>query len=206
MKTNNVCVDNKGTGREAALGEVDSFCDSLALSSSEKLRLRLLAEEALGMTATISGEFNAEFWLEGDKTQCRLCLSASMKMTSEKRQALLGASTSGRNNAYCGVMDRVREEMEIYWLSIEEAAEDSTGVDYGVETLIGFDGKTDYKTPKDWKLSEYRGSVARQTDSERIAAWDELEKSIVANLADEITVGIRNSKVELVITKSIASA
>lgn len=32
-------------------------------------------------------------------------------------------------------------------------------------------------------------------------AWDELEKSIVAKLADDVQVGIRSGKVELVIRK-----
>ena len=31
--------------------------------------------------------------------------------------------------------------------------------------------------------------------------WDELEKSIIANLADDVTVGINGDNVEMVITK-----
>ena len=86
---------------------------------------------------------------------------------------------------------------------MQENAEDSTGVDYGVETLTGFDYTTSQKTPKEWRLSEYKGDVARRNDSERIAAWDELEKSIVANLADDISVGIKGENVMIVITKDI---
>ena len=32
--------------------------------------------------------------------------------------------------------------------------------------------------------------------------WDELERSIVANLADDVTVGVRNQKVRLTVIKT----
>ena len=202
MVTGKVSVDNGNACRESVLGLADSFCESVGIGEKDKLRLILLAEEMLSMTATISGDFSAEFWLDGDSAGYRLHLSAKMKMTVQKREELLKTSTSGKNSAYTGMMDRIKEEMEIYWLSLEENAEDSTGVDYGVETLLGFSDR-DYSTPEDWKLSEFKGDMARRNDSERIAAWDELEKSIVANIADEVTVGIRNNQVELIIFKSL---
>ena len=96
-----------------------------------------------------------------------------------------------------------REKMEIYALMTQENAEDSTGVDYGVENLISFDDTSSQKTPKEWRLSEYKGDVARRNDSERIAAWDKLEKSIVANIADDITVEIKGETVMIVIAKEI---
>ena len=86
---------------------------------------------------------------------------------------------------------------------MQENAEDSTGVDYGVETLIGFDNSSSQKSPKEWRLSEYKGDVARRKDNERIAEWDELEKSIVANIADDLSVGIKGNTVILTITKKI---
>ena len=40
----------------------------------------------------------------------------------------------------------------------------------------------------------------RKTD-DTIEEWDELEKSIIANLADDVTVGINGNNVEMIITK-----
>ncbi len=37
-----------------------------------------------------------------------------------------------------------------------------------------------------------------------LLAWDELEKSIVANIADEVQVGVQKDSVELVIIKQFA--
>ncbi len=202
MKTEKIHVDNKGAGIEDALAMTEEFAKNCSLTEKQRIHLRLIAEELLGMVKTIGGEYDADMFLDGDERSCRITLAGKMKMSLQKREELLRSSSSGKNAAYRGVMDRVKEEMEIYWLRLEEGAEDSTGVDYGVDDLIGFDSRSEHKTPGDWKLSEYKGSVERQNDSERIAAWDELEKSIVANLADDISVGIRGERVEVVITKS----
>ena len=55
-----------------------------------------------------------------------------------------------------------------------------------------------------WSLADYRKKVenADAAESER----DELEKSIVAKLADEVKVGIRSGKAEVMIEKLIPNA
>lgn len=204
MVTNKVYVNNKGVGREESLKEIEHFSDNLQLSRKSRLHLRLLTEEMLGMAAQIGGAFDAEFWAENEDKTCRLSLEAEIeKMSLQKREELLRSSTSGKNAAYSGIMDRVREQMEIYALMMEEGVEDSIGIDYGVENLIGSAEGLSPKSPREWKLSEYKGSLSRQNDSERIAAWDELERSIVANIADDVSVGVKGETVMLVITKTL---
>ena len=156
------------------------------------------------MLETINGAYNAELWFESSENEYKIHLSAKIKMSLQKREELLKASSSGKNAAYSGVMDRVREEMEIYGLMLEENAEDSIGTDIGVERLIGSDNEGEPKTAKEWRLSEYKGSLSRQSDSQRIAAWDELERSIVANIANDVSAGIRNDNVEMVISMSVS--
>ena len=48
-----------------------------------------------------------------------------------------------------------------------------------------------------WTLSRYKDS---QKNSEE--PWDELEKSIIANLADDVIVSVKGNKVEIVIVKT----
>ena len=194
MITNKIYVNNKGVGRMDALKETERMCDYLKLSRKSRLHIRLLTEELLGMLSQIGGDFDAELWAEHEGKTFRICLDAEIgKMSLQKREELLKSSTSGKNAAYSGIMDRVREKMEIYALMMQENAENSTGVD----------DTSPQKTPKEWKLSEYKDDLAHRKDSERIAAWDELEKSIVSNLADDISVGIKGNTVVLTITKRI---
>ena len=48
-----------------------------------------------------------------------------------------------------------------------------------------------------WALSAYKAE-AKETPE----AWDELEKSLIANLADDVIVGIIGSKVDIVVIKT----
>ena len=196
MVTYKVYVGNDDKSRDKAMELVDSFAAGCDLSQKDKMHITLLTEELLGMTAAIGGTFSANFWIEGNEKSCRLCLSAQMNMSLQKREELLKASTSGKNDAYRGIMDKVREEMELYMLRLTESAEDSTGVDYGLYSPAGI--------ADDWTLSDYKGSLQRKKDEARIAEWDTFERSIVANIADDVSVGIRGDKVEVTITKSFA--
>ena len=49
-----------------------------------------------------------------------------------------------------------------------------------------------------WSLNQYKETVKTEVKKE----WDELEKSIVSKLADEVQIGIKNGQVEMIIIKS----
>ena len=190
MVSNKVYVNNKGIGRDQALSEVERMTDYLNLSYKSKMHIRLLTEEMLGMVSELGGDFNAEFWAEHEGGVCRLCLEADVvKMSTEKRDALIGVSTSGKNaaekGAAKGIRGKLKDLVKTYWLSgadRSEKADDSS---------------------MHWSLSDYKGDIERQKDSGKAEEWDELEKSIVAKIADDVSVGVKGDTVEFIITKSI---
>ena len=57
-----------------------------------------------------------------------------------------------------------------------------------------------------WSMQKYKEGVAGTKTGDKAAAeaWDELEKSVIANIADEVRVGVRKGSVELVIVKDFA--
>ena len=58
----------------------------------------------------------------------------------------------------------------------------------------------------EWSMKRYEtalSTMAGQNDAAR-EAWDELEKSVVKNVADDVKVSIRNGVVEMVILKKLA--
>lgn len=210
METNRITIDNKGKGMENVLEEVEKFAVYQGYTHKETLRLRLLAEEMLGMIKGIVGEFQAVFWAEnkadffGENTgrACALHVEAATVMDSQKREELLSVSSSGKNMAARGVMGRVRNIFELCMLHYNETS--SLQAEYGMN-LIPYDGSTDFMgsqlaMSQVWMLSNYKGMVYEHKE-ENQEAWDELEKSIVAKLADDVLVGIRDRKVELIIYK-----
>ena len=53
------------------------------------------------------------------------------------------------------------------------------------------------------KYSDALSSLVKQNDDAAKAAWDELEKSVVAHVADDVKISIKGNQVEMIIYKSI---
>ena len=241
MQTDKIKVNDKGEGREEALREVARFSEYMGLDRKSQLRLELLAEETLGMVSAITGEFEAEFWIEGQESSrnnlnsfhpqmpitkafadgrrgshfaavpekdnvCRIHLMANTLMDYNKKQELIEASSSKKNAASNGFMGKVLEIFENSAYSMNEIT--ALQVEYGGAPLMyGTMGMNDAVVLPSvsymWSLGKYRENVDndRENDEAAVEAWDELEKSIVANIADDVTVAVRGDSVELVIEK-----
>ena len=52
-----------------------------------------------------------------------------------------------------------------------------------------------------WSLNDYRQSLSEAIENVGGAkdAWDELEKSIIGNVADDIIVGVKGNRVDMTI-------
>ena len=72
------------------------------------------------------------------------------------------------------------------------------GIDY---TDINGDGMM--RAAEIWTLTRYMTSL--QETAPKGEEWDELERSVVAKLADEVQVGIMGDTVELTIEKNMAA-
>ena len=205
VTTEEVYVKNDGTGLDFAHSVVDSFVNAEKLSGRQAMHVRLLAEEMLGMVRAISGEFKALFWIEGDNKECRLRLNADTDMDPEKRRGLMSASSSGKNIAARGIMGKIREFIEVGMENYDDVSR--LQMRYGVSPvsygMLGVDNETMNQALLSWSLKQYREEMSDTKDEseENEEAWDELEKSIVANIADDVQVGIMQDKVELIVTK-----
>ena len=75
---------------------------------------------------------------------------------------------------------------------------------YGMEMMAGNTAQMA------WSLAGYRNSLEEQyidldktDDFEDREPWDELERSVLANLADDVRVIIRKDHVEIVVERSV---
>ena len=201
-----VKISGSGEGMNEALDFTEKTSAALGLTGRETLRLRLLAEEMLGMVRTIAGDISADFGLEHEGKDCRLTLSAKSELDYQKRRELLSASTTGENTARLGIMDKIRGIFEAGIYGMEEgfALQAKSGVGmFGYGMLDATDaGMADAIYA--WSMQKYKAEVGAERDDEP-DAWDELEKSIIANIADEVSVGVRKDGVELVVHKNFGN-
>ena len=193
MKSEVIVVSSKGSGMDAALALADRTAQELELSHRDALHMRLLVEEMMGMIRSIIGGLEGKFWIETDDGEYRLYLKTVTLMDTQQRAQLLSAASSGKNEAHRGLMGKLRAFFEP--LPIDEAPA------YLAETLLPGDETGDLS----WSLEAYRERLHRRRETSQGAReeWDELEKSVVSHIADNIVVGIRGYDVELVIHKKL---
>lgn len=195
-----ICYLGKKTGKKTVLDEVEKTAQYNGLNDTDSLRLRLLAEELTELTAGIVGKYQAQFWIEAERKKFKLNLQIEMETDAKKREQLIGISTDHRNAAAKGVMGRIRTFLEDCVCNYEE-----TGLYCAKNGIDMADLGNMYSASKinnqqlAWSLSGYAREISRENHPEE---WDELEKSIVANLADDIRVSILGKKIEIVVKKS----
>ena len=196
MKTDVIKVSSSGKEMETALAQVDKVVAYKALSPKGALHLRLLAEEMMGMMRSITGEPEGEFWIEDEDGVYGLHLRVKTSVDERKREKLLSASTSGVNEAERTLMGKLR--------AFFEPTDDLPPLYYpphvmGEENAVYSDAT--------WSMVAYREQLNLYLREQRAGsreAWDELEKSVVAHVADDVKVAIRGRTVEMTILKKIA--
>ena len=204
MKTDVIKISPTGEGMAEALRQTEKAAAYRDLTFKEGLRLRLLAEEMMGMLRTIVGEGKSNFWVESEGRSFSLHLTAGVRMNADMREELLKTATSGKNAAAKGFMNRIRD---IFTQITEPDGDDPSPTDYGFSyvDVTSFDdaslGVTTHGMTYGWSMKAYKSAVAERREEEA-DKWDELEKSITARLADEIQIFIRGNAVELVIEKA----
>ena len=169
------------------------------LSQKGTLHLRLLAEEMLSMMRSITGEVSGKFWIEAEEEEYKLHLLVNAALTKEKREELLNTSSSGKNEATRSFMGRIRD---FFFRGVDdEIAAYNPSVLGAGETSNGFRPVTDWE----WSLLRYQDTLStlKAEKPEAADAWDELEKSVVSNVADDVKVSIRGFETEMTITKKL---
>ncbi len=199
MKTDVITVSAKGKQMEKALDQVEKVAAYKGLSPKNTLHLRLLTEEMMGMMRSITGAPEGEFWIEDNDGEYALHLRVASRMNLEKRAQLLSASASGKNEATRGLMGRIREFFD--WGCDEEYDGFSTAM-----LPDAFEYSSSPALDWEWSMRRYESMLSARAgqDSAAREAWDELEKSVVARVADDVRVSIRGRDVEMVIVKKLA--
>ena len=178
MKSNVIIIDNQGNGFDKALEESRKVAAYEDLSHKESLQLQLCAEEMLSLARSITGEMQASFWIEAEGRAFDLHMTTKTVMDKEKRSLLLGAATSGKNEAAKSFLGSLRDAFE------HAMAAD---VDHSSDL------------PEEL-LNDLPNHVIECMDPE----WDKYEQSTLKRLADTIRIGIRGDDVDMTVSKRFA--
>ena len=190
MKSDVIKVSSREDRIDMVLDQAARMASAQDLSRKSALHLRLLSEEMMCMMRAIAGDVDGEFWIENKGPSFELHLRCDTFMDEHKRQALLSASSSGKNEADRGFVGKLR--------AFFEPAED-------LPLFYSFNPDGTYGDMV-WSMRSYQKMLRQNVDQNREGAeeaWDELEKSVVSHLADDIRVGIRGSEVEMTVFRNL---
>ena len=191
----------KGKGNDFSLVEkiVEKTAVYNDLAKKQGLQLRLLSEELVGMLPELLNRYSGEFWIENEGNNYEIHATVTSAVyNSEERNKVMSISSSGKNVATVGFMGKVRGIVDAMLLSMADADPMSVAP---VMDAYYLDCPNDMLFST-WSLERYRMELQQLNETEKKEEyWDELEKSIVANLADDVTVGINGRVVDVVIKK-----
>ncbi len=205
MKSNICKLNEDLTCLEVVLSEVEKVTAYNALEDKKALRLRLLAEELCGMLPGLIENFSGKFWAENDGETYELHVELKADdMSIDLRDELISVSKSGKNAAAKGIMGKIRAVAETMLLAASDPELSVPSGEYydycGYNMGCGYiDPTISYETGYvySWSLFNYKTAVEEKEDE-----YAELERSIVAKLADDIIVGVRGKNVEIIVKKS----
>ena len=204
MVSDKFTVNNDAQRMAAARYVTESFAEQAGLDGRNALRLELLVEETLGMVKTMLDSFYGQIWFTADGRDVEIHFEATADMDADKKEELLSVSSTGKNVAARGFMAKLGEmisgALRSAGRSIDAYGQETMkyGVVHTPELMAAY---PDMMTI--WTLQTYRVDLdqARTDGDFAEEAWDELEKSIVAKLADDVAVGVRGDRIDLVIRK-----
>ena len=194
MKSN-ICRIEKGTlALEAILKESEKVAVYNELTDGQASQLRLLCEEVNGMLPNIIGEFCGDFWIDFNDGVCKINILVKFEdFTSTKKKELIEIAKDKKNFASKGIWGKIRSALEDIFLDVDS---------YNAPNLVRpFNCLNDYALSNDydytWSLQNYK-QVNKTEDKE----WDELEKSIITSLADDVIVGVKGKTASIIIIKN----
>ena len=196
----NVCKINKGTKDLAAiLRESEKVAAYNELSHKQALQLRLICEEMDGLLPKIIDDFDGDFWIEFENGVCKV--NASIKFAEfsvEKKEELIAIARNNKNAAAKGISGKIRSILEDLLLEDKSTPAYSISSD-AVCMATGFGEDINY--PYYWSLEGYRNEARKKEERE---ICDELEKSVIASIADDVIVGVRGKRADIIVTKKFA--
>lgn len=203
MQTKKIEIDQKNTRVEQVMEVTEQFAQYLELGKKQRFYLNILVEESLGMIGMIAESFKGEFWIEGEKGEnSEIHLQFRTYLDAEKRKELLKVAKQ-ENEKNVGFMNRLRGVIEsCLYAALEDEEEETQTVSRPSAAYVprGVVLPTAISSGCVWSMEEYRKDVEKAEKADK-ESWDELEKSIVANIADDIRVSMKGATVEMVIKK-----
>ncbi|MDO4187651.1 MAG: mechanosensitive ion channel [Lachnospiraceae bacterium] len=188
-----------------AVSEAERYAISENLDNGMKLRIRLLSEELLSLVGGIPEMKSGVFFVEREGSDYEICFDADGKINRKTRDSLVGVSSTNTNEAYVGVSGMIIRAIDSMLLM---SSNDKKGYNKAfMNTMEQSIGKADddyrwsyniYKEKEQESLAviemDSQADIENQNSS---IEKDDIVKSVLTNLADDIRISVRTNHVSI---------
>ena len=164
------------------------------------------------MLGELSGNFEGQFWVqvEGRRFELITDIYVIDAMDGKTKKGFIAVSTKKKNAAAKGIMGKIRDVVE-NMMYPENALYSADYISSELESDVMMDQEEKKQSDKAltaeelvdsimigdcWSLNQYKAKQRKNPEP-----WDEIEKSIIANIADDVTVSVKGKNVEIKVTK-----
>lgn len=190
---------------DMALRESEAFSAYAGLNAHDAMHMRLLTEEMLCIVRGILDDFKAEFWIESERREdgifCTIRLKAFISVDEEQEDKLIAVSTTKYNEDAKGFVGKIRQFIRFSTQTMVQSNPDqllSQNIWYSMGLANGTGESTAMMM---WSYQKYRENIADKPERQET---DDLERSIVTKIADEIRVGFRSGQTTIIVEKFFA--
>jgi hypothetical protein len=195
----NVCrIDKSKKDLAPILKECEKVASYNELSHKQALQLRLICEEIDGMLPNIIDDFEGDLRIEFENGVARVIASIEFKeFTVAKKEELIRIAKNNQNAAAVGITGKIRSFVEDMLLDDVNIPAHSI---YAESMCMATSFGEDLNYPYVWTLENYKSNAEKSKEE----AWDELEKSVIASVADDVIVGVKGKKADIIIVKKFS--
>ena len=199
MKSDVYVLDRLESDYRAIPAEAEKVAQYNGLDKKSSMRLRLLAEELICMLPQLLIYGKGSFWIENKGPDYELHLTVTPFDSSEfDRDKVIAVSKSGKNAAATGIIGKICASVEIMLENRAKLAADDPYSFY----MMGATSMDPLADEMAWSLMSYKNAFDSDTKKQKSPKeWDELEKSVLSKLADDVIVGVRGGKVSITVKK-----
>lgn len=196
MKTDTIHIKENGEGVSKALLAIEQAGIRQGFDARDARCLRLLSEETLELVAGITGHMDAEFLADIRDDEWEIRLTAKPTTASVKKAGLVALymDPNGIANKIAVLFESSFEDL----IKNEEAV-NKIGIRRVDENMMKEMGRTGDGFV--WTLDSYEISLFDSRSDKKDENWDEINRSIIASLSDEVRIFVFPENVELVILK-----
>jgi hypothetical protein len=190
-----IVVDSHGHGMQEAIDETAALGTECGLEKKDTLRLRLLSEELFGLMKSVVGNVSGHYWVDQEDQLFAIHLETDVaSMDREMRRQLLSVSSSGQNAAATGLIGKIRDMISVMILPREGGKNEPAA-------LLPGSGSGGNAGSYVWSMQKHKQEIRQDSDAGEESEWDELEKSIVSSIADDVSINIDGTTVQITIIK-----